>query len=229
MPGEDLFKRYLEMGASVLGMSRERAESIVKDLVASGEVARGQASKAADWLVERGRAGADELSELVRREVRQQVAALGLATKDDLDGLEARLTGSAAGPPPGAGAPMAPAGTAARARKAGAAPTKAAGAGRAAASRAKVGSARSAKVGSAPKGAAASRKTAPAATPAGTAATAPRKGAGTKKVGVPDSTVAEGEGAGITRSASVRRRPGRSGSGGPDAAPPAGGAVPPKG
>ena len=225
MPGEDLFKRYLEMGASVLGMSRERAESIVKDLVASGEVARGQASKAADWLVERGRAGADELSELVRREVRQQVAALGLATKDDLDGLEARLTGSAAG----SGAPTAPAGTAARARKAGAAPTKAAGAGKAAAARAKVGSAPPAKVGSAPKRAAVPRKTAPAATPAGTAATAPRKGAGTKKVGVPDSTVAEGEGAGITRSASVRRRPGRSGSGGPDAAPPAGGAVPPKG
>jgi polyhydroxyalkanoate synthesis regulator phasin len=101
MPGEDLFKRYLEIGASVLGMSRERAESIVKDLVASGEVARGQASKAADWLVERGRAGTEELAELVRREVRQQVAALGLATKDDLDALEARLAaGSAAAVPP---------------------------------------------------------------------------------------------------------------------------------
>jgi polyhydroxyalkanoate synthesis regulator phasin len=100
MPGEDLFKRYLEIGASVLGMSRERAESIVKDLVASGEVARGQASKAADWLVERGRAGTEELAELVRREVRQQVAALGLATKDDLDALEARLAAGSTGAVP---------------------------------------------------------------------------------------------------------------------------------
>src|SRR5438046_2460947 len=91
MPGDDLFKRYLEIGASVLGMSRERAESIVRDLVASGEVAKGQATKAADWLVERGRSGTEELAELVRREIRQQVTALGLATKDDIARLEARL------------------------------------------------------------------------------------------------------------------------------------------
>ena len=91
MPGDDLFKRYLEVGASVLGMTRERAETIVKDLVASGEVAKGQAGKAADWLVERGRTGSEELAELVRREIRQQVTALGLATKDDVVSLEARI------------------------------------------------------------------------------------------------------------------------------------------
>ena len=91
MPGDDLFKRYLEIGASVLGMSRERAESIVKDLVASGEVAKGQAGKAADWLVERGRSGREEITELVRREIRQQVTALGLATRDDIARLEAQI------------------------------------------------------------------------------------------------------------------------------------------
>ena len=91
MPGDELFKRYLEIGASVLGMTRERAESIVKDLVASGELAKGQATKAADWLVERGRTGTEELAELVRREIRQQVTALGLATKDDVARLQAQL------------------------------------------------------------------------------------------------------------------------------------------
>jgi polyhydroxyalkanoate synthesis regulator phasin len=91
MAGDELFKRYLEIGASVLGMTRERAESIVKDLVASGEVAKGQAGKAADWLVERGRTGTEEVAELVRREIRQQITALGLATKDDVARLEARI------------------------------------------------------------------------------------------------------------------------------------------
>ncbi len=91
MAGDDLFKRYLEIGASVLGMTRERAESIVRDLVASGEVAKGQATKAADWLVERGRTGSEEAAELVRREIRQQVTALGLATKDDIARLEAQI------------------------------------------------------------------------------------------------------------------------------------------
>ena len=91
MPNDDLFKRYLEIGASMLGMTRERAEGIVRDLVASGEVARNQATKAADWLVERGRAGTEELNELVRREIRQQVTALGLATRDDVARLEAQI------------------------------------------------------------------------------------------------------------------------------------------
>lgn len=100
MPGDDLFKRYLEIGASVLGMSRERAEAIVRDLVASGEVAKGQATRAADWLVERGRTGSDELAELVRREIRQQVAALGLATQDDIARLESRIEELQASPAP---------------------------------------------------------------------------------------------------------------------------------
>lgn len=162
MPVEDLFTRYLEIGASIFGMSRERAESIVRDLVASGEVAKGQATKAADWLVERGRAGTEELAEVVRREVRQQVSALGLATKEDVARLEALI--AAATPA-----------SAARARPTG--PVK----------------------------------KAPA-----------RKGAA--------APPAAGErAAGITKSASVRRR--TSGTGRPEAAPapPAGGAVPPRG
>ena len=108
MPGDDLFKRYLEIGASVLGMSRERAEGIVRDLVASGEVAKGQATKAADWLVERGRTGTEELAELVRREIRQQVTALGLATNDalarlqaEIDELRAEVAAAGAGAGPG--------------------------------------------------------------------------------------------------------------------------------
>jgi len=98
MAADELFKRYLEIGASILGMSRQRADAIVGDLVASGEVAKEQAAKAADWLVERGRAGTEELAELIRREVRQQVAALGLATRDDIARIEARLDGAGDGP-----------------------------------------------------------------------------------------------------------------------------------
>ena len=123
MPGDDLFTRYLEIGASVLGMTRERAESIVRDLVASGEVAKGQATKAADWLVERGRTGSEEIAELVRREIRQQIAALGVATKDDVARLEAQIEALHAPPPPAEAAPK----PRPRATKAAAAGTKPAG------------------------------------------------------------------------------------------------------
>jgi polyhydroxyalkanoate synthesis regulator phasin len=160
MPGDELFKRYLEIGASVLGMSRERAESIVRDLVASGEVAKGQATKAADWLVERGRAGTEELAEMVRREIRQQIAALGLVTKDDLARVESRIdevrasaanaatpTAAAAATPRAAKAPKtAKASTATKAEKTAKAakPAKAAGATKSA------GISRSASVGKGP-------------------------------------------------------------------------------
>jgi polyhydroxyalkanoate synthesis regulator phasin len=109
VPGDDRFKRYLEIGASVLSMTRERAEGIVGDLVASGEVAKGQASKAADWLVERGRTGSEEITELVRREIRQQVNALGLATKADVTRLEAEIAELRAASKPRARAAKAPA------------------------------------------------------------------------------------------------------------------------
>ena len=183
MPGDELFKRYLEIGASVLGMTRERAESIVRDLVASGEVARGQASKAADWLVERGRAGTEELAEMVRREIREQVTALGLATKDDVARLEAqieevraRATNAATPTAAAVAAPRGsrPANAAAEAPAAEAHPAKAAG-----------------------------------------PSTRPRKAAGD-----------EAKSAGISRSGSVRKRSGASGSADPGAAPPAGGADP---
>ncbi len=111
MPGDELFKRYLEIGASVVGMTRERAESIVKDLVASGEVAKSQATKAADWLVERGRAGTEELAEIVRREIREQVTALGLATKDDVARLEAEIAEVRAAAEPQAATPPPPSGS----------------------------------------------------------------------------------------------------------------------
>ncbi len=128
MAGDELFKRYLEIGQSVLGMTRERAESIVRDLVASGEVAKGQATKAADWLVERGRAGTEELAEIVRREIRQQIAALGLVTKDDLARVEARIdevrASAANAATPTAAAPATP--RAKAAAKTANAPTKAA-------------------------------------------------------------------------------------------------------
>ena len=148
MSGDDLFKRYLEIGASVLGMTRERAESIVRDLVASGEVAKGQATKAADWLVERGRTGSEEIAELVRREIRQQIAALGVATRDDIARLEAQIAELRTPPPPAEPAPAPKSRT--RAAKAPAAGTRPAGITKSAAPRKRPGATSSSEHGGGP-------------------------------------------------------------------------------
>jgi len=76
-------------------MTRERAEALVKELVKAGEVKKGKASKVIEEVLERSRRGTEELVQIVRREIGEQVSALGLATKHDLADLEARLAGTA--------------------------------------------------------------------------------------------------------------------------------------
>jgi polyhydroxyalkanoate synthesis regulator phasin len=94
MPQNDLLKRYLEAGMSFTQMTRSRAEGIVKDLVKAGELQREQTQERVDDLVERSRKNTEHLMSLIRREVSQQLAGMGLATKDDLARLEAKLSRS---------------------------------------------------------------------------------------------------------------------------------------
>ena len=99
MPQNDMLKRYLDAGIAFTQMTRARAEGIVKDLVKAGELQRDQTQERVDELVERSRKNTEQLLDLVRAEVRQQFSAMGLATKDDIARIEARLSasGSASG------------------------------------------------------------------------------------------------------------------------------------
>lgn len=135
MARDDVFRRSFEAGTAFLSMTRERAEALVKELVKAGDVQKGKAQKVIDELVERSRKGTEELRQFVRSEIAEQVGGLGLATKDDIARLEARLDAmGAAAPaaaepaPPRKGPPVKKAGPAASAKKA----TKAAKARRAA-------------------------------------------------------------------------------------------------
>ena len=105
MAKTDLFKRTLEAGTSFLDMSRERAESVVKEWVEAGDLRKGRAQQAIDDVLARSRKVTDDLRELIRREIRDQLGDMGLATRDDLARLEAKIdelrsAGSAAAPPP---------------------------------------------------------------------------------------------------------------------------------
>jgi polyhydroxyalkanoate synthesis regulator phasin len=97
MATADLFKRSLEMATSFLDMTRQQAESMVKEWVDAGDLGRGTAHKAVDDLLQLSRKGREELSGLVRREVRNQLAALGVATKDDVARIEAKLDAATKG------------------------------------------------------------------------------------------------------------------------------------
>jgi polyhydroxyalkanoate synthesis regulator phasin len=97
MPQNDMLRRYLDAGMAFTQLTRARAEGIVKDLVKAGEVQRDQTQDRVDELLERSRKNTDHLRDLIRKEIREQLASIGLATKDDIARLERKLGGGSAG------------------------------------------------------------------------------------------------------------------------------------
>lgn len=93
MPQSDVLKRYLDAGLAFTALTQARAEALVKDLVKAGEVQADQARDTVTDLLERSRTNSEKLLESVRKEVKAQIAGLGLASKADLDRLEARIAG----------------------------------------------------------------------------------------------------------------------------------------
>ena len=97
----DLFKRSLEAGTSFLDMTRERAEAMVKEWVDAGDLGKGRAQKAVEQVLDRSRKATDELRSMVRKEIGVQLAALGVATRDDIARLEAKIDAVQGSPTPG--------------------------------------------------------------------------------------------------------------------------------
>jgi heparin binding hemagglutinin HbhA len=91
MAQTDQLKRYLDAGLAFTQMTQQRADAIVKDLVKRGEVQAEQAAARRDELVARSRQNTERLVDTVRKEVRDQVRALGLATQSDVDALRKEI------------------------------------------------------------------------------------------------------------------------------------------
>jgi polyhydroxyalkanoate synthesis regulator phasin len=88
----DELRRMALFGSGVAELTRHRAEQIVKDLVKAGDVRREQAQGVVKDLLDRSKQNRQELARLVRGEIRNQIEALGLATKRDLERVERRVT-----------------------------------------------------------------------------------------------------------------------------------------
>jgi polyhydroxyalkanoate synthesis regulator phasin len=92
MAQNDVFKRYLDAALEFSALTQSRAEALVKDLVKAGEVQADQARDTVSELLERSRKNSEKLIETVRTEVKGQISSLGLASKEDIDKLEKRLS-----------------------------------------------------------------------------------------------------------------------------------------
>ncbi len=86
----DGLRRYIEAATTLTLITRARAEELVRDLVASGELER---SRAQDWiedLVKRSREASETLVSTVTSEVDRQLRDLGVKNLD-LDDLAQRV------------------------------------------------------------------------------------------------------------------------------------------
>ena len=86
------FRRLALFTSGVAELTRHRAEQLVRDMVKSGDVRRDQASSLVKTVLDLGKQNRHELGEMIRSEIRNQVASLGLATQRDVDRLERRVT-----------------------------------------------------------------------------------------------------------------------------------------
>jgi polyhydroxyalkanoate synthesis regulator phasin len=109
MAQTDLLKKYLDAGLAFTQMTQQRAEAIVRDLVKAGEVQAEQATQRRNELIERSRENTEKMMQTIRREVRDQVRALGLATQDDIKALRADVAALKKGAPAKSTATKAPA------------------------------------------------------------------------------------------------------------------------
>lgn len=81
----------VEMASGLVEVPRKRAEKIAKDIAESSEMGVGQVSRLTEEIVKRSRDNAEMVRSLISSEIKRQVKALGLATKDDLDRLGRRI------------------------------------------------------------------------------------------------------------------------------------------
>ncbi len=121
---KDAIKGYLALANGLTEVTRQRANAAAKALVAQGEATAGQVQALADDLVAQSKNNREAITSLVHYEVDRALERFGLANKDEVDALKARIkdlekqlreaqSGAAAKP-----APKAPAAKKAPAKKA---------------------------------------------------------------------------------------------------------------
>ena len=96
----DALRRYVDAVAGLTEITRDRAERIVTDLARRGEIRTKDIQKAARDLADRSARDRRELARLISKEIKRQIEALGLATRDDVGRLERRVDDLEDGGPP---------------------------------------------------------------------------------------------------------------------------------
>ncbi len=86
-----LFERSFLAGIGLLSMTHEKAQKVVDELIRRGEVQRDDAKEWVEQLAQRGDEERQAIHKLIHDEVRSALDELGLATKQDVQDLAAKI------------------------------------------------------------------------------------------------------------------------------------------
>ncbi len=92
MPQTPDWAKYLSAGVEFVAMTQTEARTRAKELVSQGHLAQSQVQGFVDDLVDESRRRSDSIVDVVRQEIGRQVKTLGIATREDLARLEAKLS-----------------------------------------------------------------------------------------------------------------------------------------
>jgi len=84
-------EQYLQALAGLRETTRTQAERVAGLLAKQGEVQAGQASRVAEDLLRRTRSNREQVSRLIQREVKRQLGAVGIATREEVARLQQRV------------------------------------------------------------------------------------------------------------------------------------------
>ena len=82
-------RKYME--GTVGKLTPAKAQEMARSIVGSQSKKKEQVQRVAQDLLEWSRANRDRMTKTVRREVREQLQAMGVATRDDVDALKKRV------------------------------------------------------------------------------------------------------------------------------------------
>lgn len=87
----DMLEKMFMLGLGVLSLTKEKIDETVEELVERGKVTRSEGSKLAEQIAARGKQEKEALQGLMREEFKRALDASPLATKADIERLEAEI------------------------------------------------------------------------------------------------------------------------------------------
>lgn len=87
----DLFEKFLLLSLGAASATKEKLEQMVGDLVDKGDVSEDEGKNILAEVMDRSKQEAESIKETVKEETQKGLAAMGLATKEDLKHLEVEI------------------------------------------------------------------------------------------------------------------------------------------